>query len=106
MEVQWVGAEPPKLGPPHTAVGLIFSVLLGNVSHFFVTSFYSLHLHYVTADAQLLHICPFLKTLDCFPPSSLLNTKGLCQYHHVLIKLSNDAVAFPSLTLTFICFCP
>nr|XP_046267795.1 sodium channel, voltage-gated, type IV, beta b [Scatophagus argus]XP_046267797.1 sodium channel, voltage-gated, type IV, beta b [Scatophagus argus] len=29
MEVQWVGVEPPRLGPPHTAVGLIFSVLLG-----------------------------------------------------------------------------
>ncbi|XP_070774045.1 sodium channel, voltage-gated, type IV, beta b [Enoplosus armatus] len=29
MEVQWVGVEPPRLGPPHTAVGLIFSMLLG-----------------------------------------------------------------------------
>ncbi|KAF1378744.1 hypothetical protein PFLUV_G00193690 [Perca fluviatilis] len=29
MEVQWVGVEFPRLGPPHTAVGLIFSMLLG-----------------------------------------------------------------------------
>ncbi|XP_038565433.1 sodium channel, voltage-gated, type IV, beta b [Micropterus salmoides] len=29
MEVQWVGVEPPKLGPPYTAIGLIFSMLLG-----------------------------------------------------------------------------
>ncbi|XP_049447136.1 sodium channel subunit beta-4-like [Epinephelus fuscoguttatus] len=29
MEVQWVGVEPLRLGPPHTALGLIFSVLLG-----------------------------------------------------------------------------
>ncbi|KAK2828475.1 hypothetical protein Q5P01_019509 [Channa striata] len=29
MEVQCAGAEPLRLGPPHTAAGLIFSVLLG-----------------------------------------------------------------------------
>ncbi|XP_031713430.1 sodium channel, voltage-gated, type IV, beta b isoform X2 [Anarrhichthys ocellatus] len=29
MEVQWFGVELPRLGPPHTAVGLIFSMLLG-----------------------------------------------------------------------------
>ncbi|XP_044079596.1 sodium channel, voltage-gated, type IV, beta b isoform X1 [Siniperca chuatsi] len=29
MEVQWVGVEPQRLGPPHTAVGLIISMLLG-----------------------------------------------------------------------------
>ncbi|XP_010730137.1 sodium channel, voltage-gated, type IV, beta b [Larimichthys crocea] len=29
MEVQWAGVEPLRLGPPHTAVGLIFSILLG-----------------------------------------------------------------------------
>ncbi|TDH04777.1 hypothetical protein EPR50_G00136300 [Perca flavescens] len=29
MEVQWVGVEVPRLGPPHRAVGLIFSMLLG-----------------------------------------------------------------------------
>ncbi|XP_026227454.1 sodium channel, voltage-gated, type IV, beta b isoform X2 [Anabas testudineus] len=29
MEVQWTGVKPPKLGPPHTIVGLIFFVLLG-----------------------------------------------------------------------------
>ncbi|XP_041808898.1 sodium channel, voltage-gated, type IV, beta b [Chelmon rostratus] len=29
MEVQWVGVEPPRLGPPRTAVGLVFSILLG-----------------------------------------------------------------------------
>ncbi|XP_034746322.1 sodium channel, voltage-gated, type IV, beta b [Etheostoma cragini] len=29
MEVQWVGVEVPRLSPPHTAVGLIFSMLLG-----------------------------------------------------------------------------
>ncbi|XP_031176356.1 sodium channel, voltage-gated, type IV, beta b [Sander lucioperca] len=29
MEVQWVGVEVPRLGPPHTAIGLIFSMLLG-----------------------------------------------------------------------------
>ncbi|XP_051258175.1 sodium channel, voltage-gated, type IV, beta b [Dicentrarchus labrax] len=29
MEVQWVGVEPPRLGPPHTAVRLILSMLLG-----------------------------------------------------------------------------
>uniref|UniRef100_UPI0037E8BAD7 sodium channel, voltage-gated, type IV, beta b n=1 Tax=Semicossyphus pulcher TaxID=241346 RepID=UPI0037E8BAD7 len=29
MEVQWVGVKPPRLGPPHTAIGLIFSLLLG-----------------------------------------------------------------------------
>ncbi|XP_040907850.1 sodium channel, voltage-gated, type IV, beta b [Toxotes jaculatrix] len=29
MEVQCAGVEPPRQGPPHKAVGLIFSVLLG-----------------------------------------------------------------------------
>ncbi|XP_071772745.1 sodium channel, voltage-gated, type IV, beta b [Centroberyx gerrardi] len=29
MEVQWKGVEPPRLRPPHTATGVIFSVLLG-----------------------------------------------------------------------------
>ncbi|XP_059208211.1 sodium channel, voltage-gated, type IV, beta b [Centropristis striata] len=29
MEVQWVVVDLPRLGPPHTAVGLIFSMLLG-----------------------------------------------------------------------------
>ncbi|XP_078122907.1 sodium channel, voltage-gated, type IV, beta b [Sander vitreus] len=29
MEVQWVGVEVPRLGPPHTAIGLILSTLLG-----------------------------------------------------------------------------
>ncbi|XP_070700266.1 sodium channel, voltage-gated, type IV, beta b [Pempheris klunzingeri] len=29
MEVQWVGVEPLRLGPPHAAVSLIFSMLLG-----------------------------------------------------------------------------
>ncbi|XP_075958485.1 sodium channel, voltage-gated, type IV, beta b [Anarhichas minor] len=29
MEVQWFRVELPRLGPPHTAVGLIFSMLLG-----------------------------------------------------------------------------
>ncbi|XP_042287986.1 sodium channel, voltage-gated, type IV, beta b [Thunnus thynnus] len=29
MEVQWVGVEAPRPGPPHVAVGLIFSMLLG-----------------------------------------------------------------------------
>lgn len=31
MEVQWLGVEFPRPGPPHRAVGLIFSILLGNV---------------------------------------------------------------------------
>lgn len=30
MEVQWFGVETPKLGSPHQAVCLIFSILLGN----------------------------------------------------------------------------
>ncbi|KAJ4930423.1 hypothetical protein JOQ06_019425 [Pogonophryne albipinna] len=29
MEVQWAGVEVPRMGPQHTAVGLIFSLLLG-----------------------------------------------------------------------------
>ncbi|XP_040038647.1 sodium channel, voltage-gated, type IV, beta b [Gasterosteus aculeatus] len=29
MEVQWLGVEFPRPGPPHRAVGLIFSILLG-----------------------------------------------------------------------------
>ncbi|KAM8897409.1 sodium channel, voltage-gated, type IV, beta b isoform 1-T1 [Spinachia spinachia] len=29
MKVQWLGVEFPRLGPPHRAVGLIFSLLLG-----------------------------------------------------------------------------
>ncbi|XP_034538947.1 sodium channel, voltage-gated, type IV, beta b [Notolabrus celidotus] len=29
MEVQWVGVETPRLGPPHTAISVIFSILLG-----------------------------------------------------------------------------
>ncbi|XP_069556577.1 sodium channel, voltage-gated, type IV, beta b [Brachyistius frenatus] len=29
MEVRWIGVEPLRLGPPYTAVGLIFSLLLG-----------------------------------------------------------------------------
>lgn len=29
MEVQWIGVEAPRPGPPHVAVGLIFSMLLG-----------------------------------------------------------------------------
>ncbi|XP_036974494.1 sodium channel, voltage-gated, type IV, beta b isoform X1 [Acanthopagrus latus] len=29
MEVQWVGVEPPRLGPPHSAVSLIFAIVLG-----------------------------------------------------------------------------
>ncbi|KAI9527384.1 hypothetical protein NQZ68_030836 [Dissostichus eleginoides] len=29
MEVQWAGVEVPRTGPQHTAVGLIFSLLLG-----------------------------------------------------------------------------
>lgn len=31
MVAQGVGVEPTKLGPPHTAIGLVFSVLFGNV---------------------------------------------------------------------------
>lgn len=49
MEVRWVGVEPPKLGLSHSAVSIIFSVLLGNVFHFLSSPFYLLHLHYVTA---------------------------------------------------------
>lgn len=30
MEVQWFGVETPKLGSPHRAVCLIFSIVLGN----------------------------------------------------------------------------
>ncbi|XP_074529243.1 sodium channel, voltage-gated, type IV, beta b [Halichoeres trimaculatus] len=29
MEVQWVGVNPPRLGPPHQAISVIFSILLG-----------------------------------------------------------------------------
>ncbi|XP_023143141.1 sodium channel, voltage-gated, type IV, beta b [Amphiprion ocellaris] len=29
MEVRWIGVEPPRLGPPYTTTGLIFSLLFG-----------------------------------------------------------------------------
>ncbi|KAF7666567.1 hypothetical protein LDENG_00101010 [Lucifuga dentata] len=32
MEVQWIGVKPPKLGSPHAAVSLIFSMLLAVLS--------------------------------------------------------------------------
>lgn len=55
MEVQWVGVEPPRLGPPRTAVGLVFSILLGNVYlSLCVTSLYVVHRHY----PQLMCIIP------------------------------------------------
>lgn len=43
MEVQWAGVEVPRMGPQHTAIGLIFSLLLGNVwLSLYITSLYLL----------------------------------------------------------------
>ncbi len=70
MEVQWVGVEPPRLGPPHTAVGLIFSVLFGNVSlSLYVISFFYLFIYFFAPPSCYQLMCtkpshlPFLKIL-------------------------------------------
>lgn len=85
MEVQWVGGEPLRLGPPHTAISLIFSMLLGNVYlSLYVTSLYLLHGHYATADERIIPHC--LKLHICFLFFSLLiNTKSVCQYQCVFV---------------------
>lgn len=63
MEVQWVGVEPPRLGPPHTAVGLIVSILFGNVylSLYVIFFFFLLHHHFTPADVHIIFTSLFFK---------------------------------------------
>lgn len=97
MEVQWVGVESPKLGPPHTAVSLLFSVLLGNVSAFLIMIM--IHLNLLSATPLLLSNLTLSHSLlieyqTLVPISSCIH----------IVKYSSNAVACLSLALTFICF--
>lgn len=84
MEVRWVGVEPPKLGPQHTAVGMIFSVLLGNVSHFlsppfiFSTFIMSQQILYISVVHYLVEHWCFDFSMHATDLHLLLTYAGVC----------------------------
>lgn len=71
MEVQWCGGEPLKLGPPHSAVGIALTLLLGNVTALWSSAFNLPHLHYLTAGMHNFSTSAPPRSLNFSLPSSL-----------------------------------